>query len=115
MFYSYIPGDHLGAAGLDSALWPHLKFNWIRGKRRSAKDKRNGKQLLRKKTGNIQPIRFEELEQMRKNSYDATYTVTPRVKFRKQNKKQKVKISLKKNVKKKKVLYYDKIGKVLLI
>lgn len=25
----YLPGDHLGAAGYDSATWIHLKRNWF--------------------------------------------------------------------------------------
>lgn len=101
---SYIPGDHLGAAGLDSGMWPHLKYNWIRGKRPRIRNtaKTQSKQVLAK----IKPIKFEDLEQMRKDSYEGA---VPKVKVKKQR-KQKVKIAAKKAGPRKRVVYYDKIG-----
>lgn len=103
--YSYIPGDHAGAAGLDSGMWPHLKYNWIKGKRPNLR-RRNNSNALNQKLAKIKPIKFEELEQMRKDSYEGA---TPKVKVKKQ-KKQKIKIPLKKTANKKRSVYYDKIG-----
>lgn len=103
-----MPGNHLGAAGLDSSMWPHLKYNWIRGKRPKLRNR--SKQKTNKKTMKIKPIKFEDLEQMRIDSHEGT---VPKVKVKKQ-KKTKIIIPVRKNVQKKKVVYYDKIGELCL-
>lgn len=73
------------------------------------------KKVSRKRKLNIQPIRFEELEELRKNSYNSVYGVTSRIKVvrKQQHKKQIIKGAARKTTKRRKVLYYDKIGNVV--
>lgn len=57
----YLPGDHLGAAGYDSATWVHLKRNWLWPKKiKKEPDVKHVKELitgLRKKKMDKVPLR----------------------------------------------------------
>uniref|UniRef100_A0A1Y1N2E0 Uncharacterized protein n=3 Tax=Photinus pyralis TaxID=7054 RepID=A0A1Y1N2E0_PHOPY len=44
-----LPGDQRGAAGLDSALWSHIKRNWIWGSGRRPPPRQSEKRILAKK------------------------------------------------------------------
>lgn len=90
-------------------MWPHLKYNWIRGKRPRVRNTANTQST--KVVSKITPIKFEDLEQMRKDSYEGA---VPQVKVKKQR-KQRVKVPAKKPATRKRVVYYDKIGWCCLI
>lgn len=110
----------MGAGGLDSNLWPHLRHNWIWGKR--WKDKATAEatsvaSLENTKLENVTMIRFEELEQMRKEVCDSDVAMAERLKRIKQrNRKRQVAKAkalvkcVKQPKKRKRVVYYDKIG-----
>lgn len=121
----YLPGDHLGAAGLDSALFSYIKSNWMWAKKlrkmtiTKPKESITGLRKHKLDKLNIKPIKYDELQKTKVTYENLKRSVK---KDRKQIKKKPSGWIKKKNVRaimprkkiKKRKLYFDKIDKQII-